>query len=489
MIPIRINSIFSQGKTPFWHTLRFRFAVWVAGLLLAVLAAFSGFVYISMRYSLLKAVDDSLRLNASQAMATSNIENGQFRFSDSIPEGSLEEDLESRGLSIRVLSPEGSLLEAFGPYQDLPVSAESIAAAGARRSIFFTQIEPEENDAVRFYSVPVIENDRILGIVQVAQNLDKLQDTLERLLAAILLSAPFVICAAGLGGYFLVARALAPIDHMTRTARRLSAEDLSERLNLPGTDDEVGRLASTFDSMLGRLEAAFRRERQFTSDASHELRTPLAAMQAIIGVVRERRRAPEDYEQALDDLAEQTDRLRTLTEDLLNLARGDAAKPVEFEEVDVSTLLCDLSDSFRPLAEKKDLTLITNLPESITISGDSDSLIRLFANLLDNAIKYTSRGGITLSAHRTVENMLEVFITDTGDGIPAEDLPHIFDRFYRVEKSRATRGTGLGLAIAANIAHAHKGSIEVSSTVGEGTTFTVQLPIPSPAVLPNGRRV
>lgn len=489
MKPIRLKSIFSKEKTPFWRTLRFRFAVWVAGLLLAVLAAFGSFVYINMRSSLLKAVDDSLRLNASQAITTLNIENGQFMFSDSIPEGTMEADLQSRGLTIRVLSPEGNSLEAFGPYRNLPVSAESLAAARAQRSIFFTQIEPDENDPVRFYSVPVVENDRLLGIVQVAQNLDKLQDTLERLLTTLLLSAPFVICVAGLGGYFLAARALAPIDHMTRTARRISAEDLSERLNLPGTDDELGRLAATFDNMLGRLEAGFRRERQFTSDASHELRTPLSAMQAIIGVVREGRRTPEDYEQALDDLTEQTDRLRTLTEDLLDLARGDANKPMEFEEVDVGTLLCDLSDSFRPLAEKKDLRLITNVPESITISGDSDSLIRLFANLLDNAIKYTSRGGITVSARRSMESMLEVSITDTGEGIPAGDLPHIFDRFYRVEKSRATRGTGLGLAIAANIAHAHKGSIGVASIAGKGTTFTVQLPMPAPTVLPNGRQV
>jgi heavy metal sensor kinase len=486
MKPIRINSIFSQRKTPFWRTLRFRFALWVAVLLLAVLAAFSGFVYINMRSSLLKAVDDSLRLNASQAITTLNIENGQFIFSDSIPEGTLEADLQSRGLTIRVLSPEGTLLEAFGPYRNLPVSAESLAAARVRQSIFVTQIEPEENDTVRFYSVPVVENDQVLGIVQVAQNLDKLQDTLERLLTALLISAPFVVCLAGLGGFFLAARALAPIDQMTRTARRISAEDLSERLNLPRTDDEVGRLASTFDNMLERLEAAFRRERQFTSDASHELRTPLAAIQAIIGVVRERRRAPEDYEQALDDLAEQTDRLGTLTEDLLDLARGDANKPVEFEDVDLATLLYDLSDSFRPLAERKDLKLITNIPESITVSGDSDSLIRLFANLLDNAIKYTSGGGITVSMNRTIENMLEVSITDTGDGIPAEDLPNIFDRFYRVEKSRATRGTGLGLAIAANIAHAHKGSIEVASPVGKGTTFKVRLPISSSVVVPNG---
>jgi signal transduction histidine kinase len=285
---------------------------------------------------------------------------------------------------------------------------------------------------------------------------------------------------SGLGGYFLASRALAPIDQMTRTAQRISAEDLSARLNLPSTNDEVGRLAATFDHMLARLDEAFQRERQFTADASHELRTPLAAMQAIIGVIRAERRKPQDYELALDDLAEETDRLRSLTENLLLLARRDTNQPMVFDEVDIALLLRDLSDSLRPLAEKKGLSLVSNLPERLMINGDSDGLIRLFVNLLDNAIKYTPSGSITISMSLPANNMLTVAITDTGVGIPANDLPHIFDRFYRVERSRATRGSGLGLAIAAEIVQAHRGTIEVTSNPGEGTTFSVRLPVVNP---------
>jgi signal transduction histidine kinase len=267
---------------------------------------------------------------------------------------------------------------------------------------------------------------------------------------------------------------------MTRTAQRISAEDLSARLNLPSTNDEVGRLAATFDHMLARLDEAFQRERQFTADASHELRTPLAAMQAIIGVIRTERRKPQDYELALDDLAEETDRLRSLTENLLLLARRDTNQPMVFDEVDIALLLRDLSDSLRPLAEKKGLSLVSNLPERLMINGDSDGLIRLFVNLLDNAIKYTPSGSITISMSLPANNMLTVAITDTGVGIPANDLPHIFDRFYRVERSRATRGSGLGLAIAAEIVQAHGGTIEVTSNPGEGTTFSVRLPVVNP---------
>jgi heavy metal sensor kinase len=477
MKPSKPTSTIKSKKKAFWRTLRFRFALWVAGLLLVVLTGFSLFVYFNLRISLLTGIDDTLRLSASQAIATANIQNGQVSFADSLPDGSASTDLQERGLTIRILDPTGAQLEGFGPFLNLPVGVSSLAAASKGQATLSTIADPGEGDPVRLYSEPILDNGQMVGVVQVAQSLGDMNDTLSRLLTAILLGAPLLVGIAGIGGYFLAARALAPIDQMTLTAQRISAVDLSARIDLPGTDDEVGRLATTFDHMLRRLDEAFQRERQFTADASHELRTPLAAMQAIISVIREERRSPEDYELALDDLAEETDRLRTLTEDLLNLARSDTHKKTAFEDIDISTLLSDLCESLRPLAEKKGLTLTSDISEGIIVSGDGDSLIRLFVNLMDNAIKYTSCGGITVSVHSSQENKVALFITDTGQGIPAEDLPHIFERFYRVEKSRASRGSGLGLAIAAQIARAHGGEIAVHSTVGEGTTFTVQLPV------------
>jgi heavy metal sensor kinase len=477
MKPSNPNANLFNEKTAFWRTLRFRFALWVAGLLLVVLVVFSIFVYVNLRISLLTGIDDTLRLSASQAIATANIQNGQVNFSDSVPDGSVASDLQERGLTIRILSPDGRQLEAFGPFSNLPVSSASLAVASRKQSTISTIADPSAGDPVRLYTTPIVDNGQLVGVVQVAQSLGNMYDTLSRLLTGILLSAPLLVGIAGVGGYFLASRALAPIDQMTLTAQRISAEDLSARIELPGTDDEVGRLAATFDHMIRRLDEAFRRERQFTADASHELRTPLAAMQAIVNVIREERRSPEDYEQALDDLAEETDRLRTLAEDLLNLARSDTSKTLEFEDVDISMLLSDLSDSLRPLAEKKGLSLTCDISDRLVISGDADSLIRLFVNLLDNAIKYTPCGGINVSMHTSDHSMVAVSITDTGQGIPAEDLPHIFQRFYRVEKSRASRGSGLGLAIAAQIARAHGGQIVATSTLGKGTTFTVQLPV------------
>jgi signal transduction histidine kinase len=234
-------------------------------------------------------------------------------------------------------------------------------------------------------------------------------------------------------------------------------------------------LTQTLNDMLVRLDDSFQRERQFTNDASHELRTPLTAMQAILGMIREKRRTPDEYEQALDDLNEESDRLRTLVENLLRLARGDKQNNNLLEEVNLSMLLKDVSDSLRPLAEAKKLSLNCETSENLIVLGDSDELIRLFVNLLDNAIKYTERGEISISANHN-EKSVVVKVTDTGIGIPVEYIPHIFDRFYRVEESRTLRGAGLGLAIAKEIIRAHHGEIEVHSKIGQGTTFVINLP-------------
>ena len=456
-------------------TLRVRFALWIAGLLLAVLAAFGAFVYFSLARGLASSIDESLDLSAAQALTTINAENGRISFSDSLPESDPPAAaLRERGLTIRILDPGGQVIQAFDPYRSLPVAAESLAAARAQQATFATVTDPAEGEPVRIYTVPVIEGGRVVGVVQVAHGLNAVRETLYRLLTALLIGGSSLTVVAAFAGYFLAARALAPIDHITRTARCISAEDLSARLNLPATDDEVGRLAATFDAMLARLDESFKRERKFTADAAHELRTPLAAMQAILSVTGEKQRAPKDYKQALADLAEETDRLRNLVEEMLRLARWDTRQLSARETVDLSALLGDVTDALRPLAEAKGLTLTCAVPSGINLSGDRDGLIRLFVNLLDNAIKYTDRGVISVTA-RLDADTLGVTISDTGNGIPAEHLPHIFGRFYRVDASRSSIGAGLGLAIALDIARAHGGAIEVSSTVGRGSAFTVQL--------------
>ncbi|HLQ76217.1 MAG TPA: HAMP domain-containing sensor histidine kinase, partial [Terriglobia bacterium] len=200
----------------------------------------------------------------------------------------------------------------------------------------------------------------------------------------------------------------------------------------------------------------------------------LAAMLAILDSVRTKRRTPEEYDAALSDLAKESERLRTLTENLLRLAQSSNPKPDAFEITDLSTLLRDVTDSLRPLADSKGITLNCDVPLDLLVRGDNDDLIRLFVNLLENAVKYTPRGGISVSA-KLRDNAAIVVVRDTGIGIPQADLPYVFDRFYRVEKSRTDGSAGLGLAIAQEIVRSQGGSIEVRSEVGKGTTFEVRL--------------
>lgn len=461
---------------PWPKTLRARFALWTVGLFLAVLSAFGVYLYGAMASGLSSALDESLRLVAAQVIAGLDMETGHLVFSENMAAEPENADLRERGFTVRLLTPEGQVLQAFGPDAGLPVAPESLGSV----PLFTTLPNPAGDGNVRVYTAPFGGNGQPLAIVQVAYSLEAVQATLRRLRTTLLISVPLLVVIAGLSGYFLAVRALAPIDRITRTARRIagSAEALSTRLNLPQTDDEVGRLAATFDAMLARLDDAFQRERQFIADASHELRTPLTAMQAILGLTRAKRRTPADYEQALADLAEETDRLRTLTENLLQLARGDSHGQALREVVDLSTLLRDVADSLSPLANAKGLNLICDVPDGLWLEGASDELIRLFVNVLDNAIKFTEQGSITLSAQRDRDPAggLSVTIVDTGPGISAEHLPHLFERFYRVDEARALPGAGLGLAIALAIARAHGGAIDVSSAVGEGTRFTLRWP-------------
>lgn len=450
-------------------TLRVRFASWTSALLLIVLVIFGVYVYGNMARGLSAAIDNSLTINASQIAAGLNIDNGKLIPSDGLTEDPENTDLRGGDFTVRILTPQGKPIQEFGPYHSLPVSLTQS---------FSNYTDPVSKTTVRIYNQLVYDNNQFVAIVQVAQSLDDVKDTLQKLLITLLISVPILVTVTGISGYFLAARALAPIDQITLTARRISAEDLSARLNVSTTDDEVGRLTQTLNDMLTRLDDSFQRERQFTNDASHELRTPLTAMQAILGMIREKRRTPEEYEQAFNDLTEETDRLQTLVENLLRLARGDKQKVNSFEEVNLSILLKDVSDSLRPLAEAKGLLLSCETSENLIILGDSDELIRLFINLLDNAIKYTERGEINISTSQNEKNIL-VKVEDTGIGIPAEHIPHIFDRFYRVEESRTLRGAGLGLAIAKEIVKAHSGEIEIRSKIGAGSLFTVSLPKPT----------
>ena len=429
-------------------------------------------VYISVAQKLYAMVDDTLRLSAIQIAAAVDIENGTIRPNEGLQElAPAASGLSGRNLLIRLFDKDGALLAEFGP----PGSNPEALLAPSTTLDFATQVQSGDG-AVRTYTTPLRDNDQIVGTLQVGEDLRLVSGALDRLSVALTLGALLLIVASVAGGYFLAGRALAPVDQITRTVQHISTHDLTARLNLPAGDDELGRLASTLDAMLDRLDEGFRRERQFTADASHELRTPLAAMQAILDVVRARQRSPAEYRQALDDIAEETERLQNLVGGLLHLARRDAAVDAYVRKpVDLAQLLFDVCESMQPLAEAKGLVLVCEAPAVLMVDGDGDELVRMFVNLVDNAIKYSEAGSIKIGV-APCETGWRVTVADSGIGIAPEHLPHVFDRFYRADAARSLRGAGLGLAIAADIATAHGGAIDVASAPHAGTTFVVTLP-------------
>lgn len=387
----------------------------------------------------------------------------------------------------RIIGLDGTVIESVGPFSKLPVSREALNLSRSGRTDLDKANIPGDGTLVRIYTIAYRENGQVYGFVQVGQSLKSAQDTLHRLLLVMLFIIPTTLLFASVGGLFLANRALSPIDRITRTAQRISAEALTQRLDLALPDDEVGRLARTFDAMLGRLDEAFERQRRFTADASHELRTPLAIMKGDIEVTLNRPRTVIEYQEALVDVQEEVDRLTRMVEDLLLLARSDSdtgQSLLRLETFDLADLLYGVIDQVRPIADAKALTLALDAPNSIPLSGDSDKLVRLFLNLLDNAIKYSQyRGQVMVQAcyqGYQASQWIVVKVADNGPGIPAEQQAHIFERFYRADlsRTRANGGAGLGLAIARWIAEAHGGRISVQSTPGEGSVFCVTLPAP-----------
>jgi heavy metal sensor kinase len=375
--------------------------------------------------------------------------------------------------AIALRAADGSLLDTMGPPAEAP---------------FFPLYEgmvtlPGEGEPWRVYGQSLGEEWNGAWL-QVAQELDPVLAALANLRRQWLWAVPLALLLAGLGGFFLAGRALRPVERVTQTAQAISADDLGRRIAYRGPDDEIGRLAQTFDAMLDRLQGAFDRERRFTGDAAHELRTPLTALKGRIEVTLSRPRTPEAYRQTLDELGGQVDRLIRLSNDLLfmtSLEQGQM-RP-QWERVDLAGFLEAAADQARPLAEAKSIALTERAPAGVFVHGDFDLMLRLLLNLLDNALKYTPPGGRVRIEGRRLNEKVQVAVKDSGPGIAPDHLPHLFDRFYRVQGDRsrsspenAQSGAGLGLAISCEIARALGGSLAVESAEGQGTTFLVELP-------------
>lgn len=455
------------------RTIRVRLTLWYAGILLLMLGLFAGGIYFTMRRTLSDNLNDTLE---NRAFLTEEL---LVFDSAGMPGLTLTNDARdpNRGESFqRLLDTQGrTLFDNSAPFGDVTIDESAVATAvsGGRH----TGTSSTGDDKARVLTVPVQYQGSVVGVLQVGESTEDLDSTLNSLLIVFAVSLPAVFVLSTVVGYWLASRALAPIDKITRAADEISERDLNRRLDLDLPNDEVGRLARTFDRMIGRLDAAFRRQRQFTADASHELRTPLAAIRGQVEVLSRRPKEIGTYERVVDTIGDQADRMTRLVGGLLMLARGDAdALPVEHEPVLIPEIVESVADQMRPAAELKGLFLRVDGEGVPEVIGDDDLLVQLLLNLVDNAIKYTERGGVTM-AWRADAQMVQLEVIDTGVGIPVDHQDRVFERFYRVDvaRSRANGGAGLGLAICKWIAEEHGGSIAIQSGDG-GSTFKVSLP-------------
>ena len=434
------------------RSIRFRLTAWYALILTAGLGLFGGLVWLSLRHQLLGDVDKDIEGRANRFES-------YFR-------------AESAEVAGTALSDE---LEEF--CQALPPDSY-IHVRGANG---FTFHYPADGGAApadlrmlqRQFTVNGGGFDLEVGapITSVRHTLDLLRFLLWSLI-------PVVIVIACIGGAWLSGRALKPVQAVTASALTISIENLSARLPVPATGDELAQLAVVLNSMLARLEAAVTTLSQFAADASHELRTPLAVIRTTAELALRRGRTPESYRESLQTVAGEAERMTQLIEDLLVLARGEsAAAEMPREPVDVRGVLSEVCAEMRSLAEARGIAVKAELgEEAATIAGNRPALHRLFLVLLDNALKYSHPGGDVILTVERAGGHVSVTVQDFGSGISAADLPHIFQRFYRADQVRGGGGHGLGLSFAENIARMHDAKIEVQSVEGAGSRFRVVFP-------------
>jgi heavy metal sensor kinase len=316
-------------------------------------------------------------------------------------------------------------------------------------------------------------------VLRVARSEERLREQLAEVLKVLVLGLPLVIVLAGLGGYVLARRALAPIDHLAAEARRVTAERLHERVSVPNEHDEIGRLAAVINDAFARLEGSFDKLRRFTADASHELRTPLAVIRGIGEAGLVETRTPAEYKEAIGSMLEEIDRLTTLVDTLLRLSHGDAGSVhLSREPLDLGQMTREVVASLSLLAEERRQRVSIQAADAVSVSADRLVLREAITNVIDNAIKYSPVGAsIAVSVHADGDRGV-VEVADEGPGIPAEHRERIFDRFFRLDaaRSRDAGGTGLGLAIARWAVEINGGSIRVDSGATGGSVFRISLP-------------
>jgi signal transduction histidine kinase len=471
-------------------SVRIRLTLWNVGILALVLGGFGSALCLSVQVQQQDAIERDLDARARLAMHPAEAELITARAVErpAMPRSMKIEELDYRRALTFDLAGRSQQFRDDRPWDP---AAYRIASRGRR---WVTTVR-HQDDRLLVLSAPIRRKGALVGVVQVAQPLVERERLVESQFRTLLVLVPLALLVAGVGGLFLTNNALRPVDQMTQAAADIGAGDLSRRLEVRG-QDELARLALTFNSMIARLEGTFRglesayyrlegayeEQQRFTGEASHELRTPLTRIKGMTSLALSGPGCFDEYRDAVLVADQAADMMTRIVQDLLLLARSDAGQLTPYlAPISVCALLRRAAD--RPAAPG-DPVILLRLPEGdLQVAGDTDHLTRLLTNLVENAVRHTPAAGeVTLSARQDGAQVL-ITVTDTGEGIPAEHLPHVCQRFYRVDSARARRdgGSGLGLAICQSIVQAHNGTMSIDSTAGQGTTVRILLPLANAA--------
>lgn len=460
------------------HSLRFRMTAWYAGLLLCALLVFGVSVYLGLeRYlswtfqgmlaSECRTIGTELLVQLPGKRAGWLADEIEEAYAPEVNARFIRVSREGTGVIYLSGTPKGSAFE--------PSAIPFPPGRGKEES---HRVRLQNGTQLLAYAMNFTTQGSHF-LVEIGTPYRQIEVVLHGLLLTLAIYTPFVVFLAIVGGYWLMRRSLRTVDDITERAEGITSSNLSERLPIIRTGDELERLSSALNRMIGRLDEAFQHIHRFSADASHELRTPLTILQLELEAIVHNYPLDEALENHIGSALEETHRMSRIVESLLAISRLDAGEvKLEKFRVDLSELLARTASEMKVLAQDKSITLSTFLEPGIHIDGDRTHLQQVFLNLIDNAIKYTQEGGaIDVRLHQENSTIIAE-VLDNGAGIPSNARPHVFERFYRADKarSRASGGAGLGLSIVKAICTAHNAEISVESEEGSGSTFRVEFP-------------
>jgi len=458
-------------------SIRWRLTLWFSLMLSAILGLSGTIHYVLLQRNLTSQLDDTLRAYSTRVHGTLNPQEIPEPFDYNVIHSKLPpiNEFASPGTYIQLIDRDGNVVVKSSNLgeQELPVNP-TLIEQGFAGNVAIQTVAAGDGARLRIMVSPLYLQDQTL-LLEVAQSSNYIDSAMDQVRWVLIASVLVALTLTTILGGIIVRGALSPVSQITQTAKKIeTSPDLSRRVGYSGPMDEIGQLATTFDHMIERLDKAFQSQKKFVADASHELRSPLTVIRGNLDLLR-RNLGKRDRQESLRALEAEITRMVKIVDDLLFLAEVDSGHLEQQEIVTLKEILMEELERVRPLAKSRQF--VVNRSEDLVVRGDAQGLKRLIGNLIDNAIRHTPEDGtISLSLFRDGDwACLEV--SDTGIGIARQHLPHIFDRFYRVDaaRSRSKGGAGLGLALVKEIAEQHGGKVKVTSEPDRGSTFTVWL--------------